>query len=359
MSNFICRAPWVSLAFQPKGLAPCCIFDLKHLQQNNKNIHQSMQPLREQFLSGQVPEGCQKCHQNHMNGFPTYARSFDRYPTDFKEPQIQEINIKANNFCNLKCRSCGPHFSSKWEEEIDQVFHITKDTDIPDKLAQVDYSKLVCIVFAGGEPTIQSEHVQVLTHLVNQNLTHIKIRIATNLHSLKFKDTNLLDLWKNFPNLELQVSVDAVGEQAESVRSGTKWQILSDNITQLINSGINFYVNITVSALNIWFLKTTVDQLKSLGVSDIQFNWLSAPDILDLTVIPEQYTDQLKSILTTMQSSSPELSIGIRKLNSSNQHLWSHFLIYNLLLDQARDEKLIPSLPILKDLKQRWITDVL
>jgi organic radical activating enzyme len=355
----MCRAPWVSLAFQPEGLAPCCVFDLKHLPQNNKNIHQSMQPLREQFLLGQVPDGCQKCYQNHMNGFPTYARSFDRYPTDFKETQIQEINIKANNFCNLKCRSCGPHFSSKWEEEIGQLFHITKDTNISGKLAQIDYSKLTHIVFAGGEPTIQLEHVQVLTHLVDQNLTNVKIRIATNLHSLKFKDINLIDLWKKFPNLILQVSVDAVGEQAESIRSGTKWQVLSDNITQLINSKINFYINITVSALNIWFLKTTIDHLNSQGVSDIRFNWLSAPDILDLTVIPDQYTDTLKAQLTNMLSCYPELSTGIRKLNSSNQHLWSHFLIYNLLLDQARDEKLIPSLPILKDLKQQWITDVL
>jgi len=359
MTKFVCHAPWVSLAFQPTGVAPCCWYELDQLEALGDRVIDATQSVRDQFLNNQVPSGCKKCYQNYQDGIPTYARSFDQYPTDFATVEIQEINIKANNLCNLKCRSCGPHFSSKWEEEIQGVIKITKDSDISSKLSQINFDKLKFIVFAGGEPTMQSEHVQVLQYLIEQKLTDVKIRISTNLHTLKFKSIDLLSLWKNFPNLVLQVSIDAVGDQAEYIRSDTSWNTVSKNLEQLINSNINFYANITVSALNIWFLKTTIANLTAGGVKNIKFIWLSNPDILSLDVIPEQYTEDLIQQLQELQPLHPELRIAIKKLNSNNQHLWSHFLVYNLLLDQTRNEKLIPSLPIIDDIKHQWISNVL
>jgi hypothetical protein len=42
-------------------------------------------------------------------------------------------------------------------------------------------------------------------------------------------------------------------------------------------------------------------------------------------------------------------------LNSSNDTLWQHFLIYNLMLDQTRQEKFFACLPIKSDLTNRWV----
>ena len=358
MSNntFICKAPWTSIAFQPTGVAPCCVFDLDKVEKftDPQNLFQQ---IKKDFKSGKIPSGCSKCSQNGAQGLPGYYTAFDQYTTDFNEANIQEINLKANNFCNLACRSCGPHFSSKWEEEFKGTIFITTDDQVMSKIDQLDISKLKTIVFAGGEPTMSPEHVQLLNALIQINHTTPVIRIATNLHNLTYKNINLISLWKHFPNLYLNVSIDAIEERAKYIRSGTNWEKMVSNLKELLNHNITCGVSFTVSALNIWFLEETLDYLKDQFNIDVPyFNILLSPDILNLSVIPLEFKEKLNIMLNRCLSKGYQVKPIIQYLNLHDTSvLWPQFLIYNLLLDVSRNEKFCQTLPIYDSLISQWV----
>ena len=356
---FMCRAPWVSIAFQPSGKSgPCCIFDLDDLREVVSPVEDIFAQERTDFLAGKVPDGCKKCHFSFLETGKSYADTFEKYHTDFDTVNIQEINVKANNICNLKCRSCGPHFSSLWEEEFGKVIKITKDNLVFEKLKLIDIQSLKKIVIAGGEPTLTQDHVSLLEMLLELKRTNIEIRIATNLTSLKYKATDLVSLWQNFPKLNLHISIDAVGDNAKNIRSGTDWDSVSENLNIIVNSGIKYSVVPTVSALNIWFLEDTVKHLKTnYGVDDIIFNPLFGPEQLNLQVIPVEYRDHLNGILDRCADLGCDVTQIKEYLNNSvhRPDLWPDFLIYNLILDHTRKEDFFGSLPIKQDLIEKWI----
>lgn len=349
--SFICRAPWTSIAFQPTTIAPCCLYEY------GPEHDKTFSDIKSQFLQGKIPAGCNKCKQAHHVGQVPYYKNFDKYDTDFINNNLQEINIKANNFCNLACRSCGPHYSSKWEEEFDSHIVITKDSLVLEKLKTINFSNLKMIVFAGGEPTMSDEHVFTLKHLVQIGHTNVSIRVSTNCHVTEYKNTDLISLWKHFPNLYLQVSLDAIKEKAIAVRSGTDWNLVERNIKKIQESGINFYANITVSALNIWFLDETISYLKNnLNIKSIEYNLLYNPDILNIKVIPKEFRPAVNKILDNciVQDRSVQAVKNYFDAHCDDT-LWKSFLIYNLMLDITRKEKFFESLPIKKDLINTWI----
>ena len=356
MTAFVCKAPWTSIAFQPTGVAPCCIYDLAYVEEFTDS-DSLFEKDRTAFLNGDIPAGCDKCVSYEKEGIPSYKQTFDKYQTDFKERNLQEINIKSNNFCNLACRSCGPHFSSKWEEEFGDVITITKDDFILKKFHLLDTSTLKEIGFAGGEPTLTPEHTYVLQKLIERGHTNMRITMSTNLHNLSFKGNNLVELWKKFPNFTLQVSIDGVNDRAANIRSGSNWDIITKNIKILKENKIKFYVNCTTSALNIWFLEETVNCLSNeFGITNIKFYILQDPDIMNCRVIPEEFKPALNEQIDRC------IEKGFNLLNFKNyfnavdeSHLWPHFLIYNLMLDVTRKEKFFDSLPIKKQLLEKWI----
>ena len=354
----MCKAPWVSIAFQPSGQAgPCCVYELDCLKPVVDPIENTFKQERADFLTGTVPPGCKKCHYSFLETGKSVANSFDIYPTDFRQVNIQEVNVKSNNICNLACRSCGPHFSSKWEEEFGETILITKDNLALEKFKLLDLTTLKKISIAGGEPTMTQEHIDVLHMLIASNRTDINIRIATNLTTLKYKQVDLIPLWQKFPRLQLQLSIDAVEDRAKNIRSGTDWNVVTDNLKIVVASGILHCVNLTVSALNIWFLEETLMHLKNnYNVKNIIFNILFGPELLSIQVIPTKYRKDLNQMLDRCA----DLGYNLKQVktyfnNTDRQDLWPNFLIYNLILDHTRKENFFELLPIKKDLVDQWI----
>ena len=354
----MCKAPWVSIAFQPSGQAgPCCVYELDCLKPVVDPVADTFKQERADFLAGTVPLGCKKCHYSFLETGKSAANSFDIYPTDFKQVNIQEVNIKSNNICNLACRSCGPHFSSKWEEEFGETILITKDNLALEKLKLLDLTTLKKVRIAGGEPTMTQEHIDVLHMLIASNRTDIKIRIATNLTTLKYKQVDLIPLWQKFPRLQLQLSIDAVEDRAKNIRSGTDWNVVNGNLKTVVASGILHYVHLTVSALNIWFLEETLMHLKNnYNVKTIIFSILFGPEQLSIQVIPTKYRKDLNQMLDRCADMGYDLKQVKTYFNNTNrQDLWPNFLIYNLILDHTRKENFFELLPIKKDLVDQWI----
>lgn len=353
-----CKAPWVSLALQPnETIAPCCVYSDEY-RPFTADFANAFSDLREQISAGIIPKGCYKCKQQLDQTGHAYNQTFDRHDItgDFS---LEVLNVKSNKLCNAKCRSCGPHFSSKWESEIEGKPAELHDDRALENLALLDLRRLKMIMFAGGEPLINPDTIRILDMLVSQGQTDLAMHCSTNASTLRYKDRSFVDIWKKFPNFTLQVSIDAFGEQNDYVRSDVKWENVLASLDELRDSGIKHFINITVSALNVWFLKDLFEFLAQRKLLDTaRLNLLQSPDMLRIDVIPLEFRQDILNMLRSLpvhDSYKDELNGTIKLLEHGDMtHLWQHFLLFNLLLDKKRNEKLMDILPIRKEIQDRW-----
>ena len=86
--------------------------------------------------------------------------------------------------------------------------------------------------FAGGEPLITEEHYILLEEMIRTGASNtVSLRYNTNLSNFKFKDKDILSLWKHFKKkIDIYASVDHYGERAEYIRHGTNWATVEENL---------------------------------------------------------------------------------------------------------------------------------
>jgi len=266
---------------------------------------------------------------------------------------LQFVDIRNTNLCNLKCRYCGPHFSSQWAEELGKFPSIQRQ-DISDYKDILITDSLHWMYFTGGEPLINSEHWELLKELVaSGQSSDIALMYNTNLTTIKYKDKNIIDIWKQFKTVNIQCSIDAVGTPLEYIRSGTNWTKIKSNLNQLLESSLNSNINITlmpvVSILNIWFINELYEYagLNNIAVSPIV---LTGPDYLALDVVPDELKSLALEKITVIESNytiNTEVVHHIKNLinNNRNQFLFQQTISHILLLDNLRGEKLFELLP--------------
>ncbi len=250
MSNVHCKAPWVSVSFMPGGkFAPCC--------QWHGNLFDTRENMVDQvggaFLRGEIPKECSGCPPDE----PLRWRSlFEPYYTDYHTSSIQFLDFRNNNLCNLKCRSCGPLFSTSWSSEVGRG--IINDYDST-TLDSIDLSQCKMVYFAGGEPLMNPQHYEVLRRLIAQQVRPT-LMYSSNLTVTSYKDQKVADLWQHFDDIRLHASIDAVGKYAEIVRSGTDWDTVEANLAwakKLPN--VDLKIAPVISAINIWWFESLLE----------------------------------------------------------------------------------------------------
>ena len=247
-SKNFCMVPWITIHTKPVGDAiPCCISNPdfivgsshKHdlMQIVNSNL---MNKLRLNMLKDQESNSCVSCYKHEDQGIKSFRMTLNNeygqyLPEGIKATRadgslstfkMRYFDIRFDNICNFKCRTCSAEYSSQWEQE-NKKQNITinfekgevKKEFIADVLAQVKHTK--CVNFAGGEPLITDEHYLVLEKLLAQKNYDVELRYYTNLSNLKYKDKNVLDLWKQFKKpIQLYASIDHFGQRANYIRHG-------------------------------------------------------------------------------------------------------------------------------------------
>lgn len=341
MSEVYCKAPWVSVSYMPGGkYAPCC--------QWAGDFFDSQQEMTDQvggaFLRGEVPEQCSKpCPANS----PGWRSNFDRFETDYETHKIQFLDFRNNNLCNMKCRSCGPQFSTSWSSEARQTkIALHEPTSIDD----IDLSQCRQVYFAGGEPLLNPQHYEVLEKLIALKQRPF-LMYSTNLSVLGYKDKSVQELWKHFPNINVHASIDAVGEYAEIVRSGSVWADIESNLNWLqTQPNINIRIGTVISAINIWFMPSLFEYIKWLKPPHLFMPVLAYPNsVIGLKSIPSQYRPKLKSMLIDSgyaDDHNIKQAIDILSESSYNEQNWYQFLSQQLILDNYRKERWFDLLPV-------------
>lgn len=287
-SKVFCMAPWIQLHAQTNGsVAPCCMADAwfgretGNLNENSKLNEQwnspKMRQLRLNMLQGKESPICGNCYKYESLGKiserNTYNRDHYRHLnrlliTDkegwLHTDSIPLIDLRFNNKCNYKCRICNSEYSSLWyEDELkvgnaygNEPLKLKTLTPRMDELWQSLDTQLATVQrihFAGGEPLYMDEHYRVLEKLVELGNTEAILSYNTNFSTLRYKNYDVVELWKRFKNVDIWASLDGMGEKGNYQRKGQKWSKIEENIREIQAKcpHVLFGVNVTVSIFNV------------------------------------------------------------------------------------------------------------
>jgi radical SAM protein with 4Fe4S-binding SPASM domain len=356
-SKTFCILPWVHQYVGPPGdVKPCCLYEqdmqIGDLKQNTLEEiwnNDSTKQMRLDMLNGVELPGCAKCnsranltttHKDQFNAFLFNNHSHKNLDLvasthedgSLDNHQLQYIDVRFNNLCNLKCRTCGPRFSTSWIEDHAAMYNIqpadrlingdvftfggqTEDQLITEILPHLP--NVMQVYFAGGEPLMQKEHYIILEELIRLGRATytpvpghprgadnmgLQINYNTNFSSLKLGKYNVIDLWKQFTSIRLNASIDGSYARAELWRKGTNWQTIVKNAQTVKLECPHIDLNISytlswVNAFNLAELHKEWVELGLLGVNNIHINILDVPACYSLKSIPNWKKDKIKANL--------------------------------------------------------------
>lgn len=306
----------------PNGdVRPCCMMTpVPTAIVGNINSHPlevlwnspNMKSLRANFLAGTRDSRCNICHTLDDAGLESFRATYQSHITkkftginnaiactsvngECDVFNLEYWDFRFSNFCNYKCRSCGPSHSSAWQTDAvklgwangpstTQPITWLDSADHRVHMLEKHIDNVKEIYFAGGEPLLMEEHTRVLDLLFSNGRTDVTLRYNTNLSTLKYKHHDILaDYWGKFDKVIISGSIDAIGTKAEYIRAGTKWGTVDKNIRRLVaaskveNSNISLSFNVTISTFNILYLEELVDYFISVGAIEDLNNYTSRP----------------------------------------------------------------------------------
>ena len=261
-SGVFCMMPWVGVSVDADGsVFPCCRADknLPSLANLNDSTlkaawnSKGLRRLRRDMLEGRRSPECINCYEleeansqslrESTNGW--FGNYFDvvrsTSPDGAVEAfQLPRLEIRFSNLCNYRCRTCHLGFSSAWYEDAkllhdlrpdlnpslaDRIIRPTKDPQ--DLLSQVEeiLPTVQTIFFSGGESLLMEEHRRILEMLIDRKMFHVALDYTTNFSVADFKGMNFFKTWERFEKVRVAASLDGMGQRAEYLRKGQKWEL--------------------------------------------------------------------------------------------------------------------------------------
>ena len=392
-----------------------------------------LKEVRKSMMNGEWHSECERCRQEEINGIRSrreyesedWGSSFGEInlekakeyteadgTMDTSKQNIEFMDIRYGNFCNLKCRMCGPTDSHQWYDDHVKLsggtgFHDVKVrvqleknkkgrwvTDHYDWFQNnnrywdnfekyaVNAKKLYIV---GGEPLIIPEHQESLERLVaSGNAGNIQLEYNTNLTMLPDR---LVYLWEQFKQIRIGVSIDGIDDVFNYQRTPGKFDAVYKHMLTLQNNeriNLKAWFAYTVTTINVFH---TADFMKwKLTESGLdKFNHISAPRPIithhmchspkhyNVKVLPQYLKDQVAAyykehkdwIVTTdfsdkVKNNFVKVLDGIEKFMMSEDYSvmtdWDdkthleHFIYTTHKLDELRDQNILDVVPQYKDL---------
>ena len=315
---------------------------------NDARNAQILKDVRVSMMKGEWNPECERCRQEEINGIKSRreyeSEDWDLTLEDVKAKtapdgsistddfDLEFFDIRYGNFCNLKCRMCGPTDSHSWYEDHVKLYNKPsyKDTHDIIKLTknekgrwatdQYDWfknsnfywnnfekhtGKAKKLYIVGGEPLIIEEHFQSLERLVaSGRAKDIQIEYNSNLTNVTDR---MLKIWENFKQIRIGVSIDGYGDVFEYQRTPAKWKAVYKNMQKLNdNPNINLkgWFAFTVTPFNVFHLPEFMKwKLNESGLT--RFNPITgprpvitqhmchAPKYYNIKVLPQMLKDEV------------------------------------------------------------------
>ena len=335
ISKTTCILPWIALDrnsdTSKPAYAPCCLYQGKDPKHDFAEYWNSaeLQEIRTQMKAGQKPAGCWKCYNDEDLGKKSMRQSVNESRLmphasllDQEHTKLKPLQVKllAGASCNLACRMCVSHVSSKvhkvWESiglPLKDPYRYDQDSEniIKQNADSVRYIDLM-----GGEPFYNKRVQNLIQWLVDGNhANHITVYVTTNAMLL---DDRLISNLKQFENVVVIVSLDAVGKKHEYIRPGAVWETIVFNIEKLQRNKLNVLIQPVISAINILCLPELIEWCNKRKLHMTQMSLVHEP----VPLHPKNLPSSLKPLVDTrfhsfIQEESTDSSIEfIKKLDS-------------------------------------------
>lgn len=343
-----CIYPWINVQVDNLGfVAPCCEFNstknysLKELSLKENYLNASYNQIRSAFRNNtQMPE-CNACWVKEAAGSPS-MRSLAKhklgdiyYKIDFTKDDVndlQMLDLKLGNNCNLSCRICNENASSSiakfklnHNELSLQKFNEIKDlslwaesADFNDQILELAPNLRYLNIY-GGEPFMNKMHFNFLSKLIDLKVAS-KISIDYNSNGT-FYSEKFFDYWRNFKKVKVSFSIDDIGERFEVQRDGGDWNQVVKNIQEYNSqTSENFITDIfpTVNIQNVYYLPELIDWANTQNFSEsLTFNILRLPAELSIHNLPKAVKEVVANKLSKYPVLNPVLNYMFRDPTAS------------------------------------------
>jgi MoaA/NifB/PqqE/SkfB family radical SAM enzyme len=350
-----CIYPFAHLATFTNGdVTPCCVAKpYKDVNLNSMTIeeawnHPKIKHVRQQFLNGEWPVNCERCHIDEQHGVDSHRTSSNRVferehnltEADFVSDTLNignliTLDLRLGNTCNLKCIMCRPNESHKWYDDIVelqkvQLPNVVKhDINFKSNYNRQDYNWITKtifwdnidqilpnikeFIFGGGEPFMLKEVKTLLQKAIDLDVAkNMTIRFHTNGTHLTSKDYELL---KHFKRIQLMFSVDGVDEINYFLRYPAEWSTVVSTINENEKYGPNIesFILCSLTGVSAYYLDRLYDfvhaqQWKKLPVTNIILGRVHAPVYLNPQALDSARKEAVAQKITRICKSYPAVS---------------------------------------------------
>jgi len=328
-SDSFCMIPWTSMMIAANSIVkPCCEFN-ETVGDCSKNSLQeiwnsnSLRTMRKELLAGNKVKGCSSCYYKEQLGRDTLRKSInrrfinhiDKIKMTHDDGFLEEFNLnyldsRFNNLCNLSCRSCGPAASSSWHQpavaigKLDPTVKALRiagknNYDIFDQVMQ-HVDTVERIYFAGGEPMMIEQFYQLVEELDRRGRHNVELNYNINMTRSRLAGKSIFDVWKNFKHISIGASLDGELERGEYLRCGQQWSDVVAFRREMLDQrpDIDFYISATTSIVNALHLPDFHRNWVELGLinpEDFNIQTLTSPEYLRVDRAPSYLKEQIRS----------------------------------------------------------------
>ncbi len=325
----LCSLPWIGVYVGPNGVVKNCAITSQSLGNlHQQSIEQCVNSdtnvqIKTDMLDKIAHPRCSACYkvetlstnimqsQSNRHWYRKYGIADLNLYTRPDNFNLQVLDLRWKNTCNLACVYCGPDLSSKWAQELKNYSH-TVDEDILNHNKQYVFQRLKNInhvYLAGGEPLLIKENLELLDRLSGEN-PNVEIRINTNL---MVTNNEIFKRLITFKNVKWTVSVDSIEDQFEYIRYPASWKVFLENLTWIKEQNFDINFNMVWNVLNSTSIFDCIDYLTTVGFHENTFivQCLDGPAQLDVRNLSQDKISVLKEII-------------LNKLASADPKYWLH-----------------------------------
>lgn len=341
-SKHYCPIPFYSIEINSNETVKLCCISSKRYNVNgdffnfwnNGEINQ----VRERMLKDEADEqDCGVCYSREENfDFSKRLDEINKYGRNFDKKLVfpAHLQLKVTNICNLKCIMCSPHYSTKWNEDVDKLvlFRNTLTKTKPQVLDNKYLKKLFAMYFQtktltpkrielyGGEPFLAKNFWKIIYNASPIMLRNISF--LTNTNGTILTKEHLQCLIK-FKHCMINFSVDGIGENFEYVRFPANWEEVEKNIRK-----INGYTQRFPHKFEMG-LYFTFSSFSAIGLSDFidyckENKYSYFINIADTEPIQTNYYDEKSKELREKYSEEEINELGLNYSPSSEKIGFSH-----------------------------------
>lgn len=398
-SKFMCSLPWIHSSIQPTGMSTvCCEADhntmksyaydhneaggIEVLSLANNTMadminSENYKHIRREMMQGNVPSACMTCFKTEQAGGTSKRQthrtlSIDELTQTHDDgtitPDIEILELRLGNTCNLRCRTCNAESSSLWVNDYFELHktldfvgnynelhkirkHLVRDWFLNENFYKSLSDKITNLKelhISGGEPWLIRQHTKMLKFVPDDTI----ISYHTNLNYDKETIMFMYNQLKDHKNVVINCSIDSIGDKLTYIRNPLNWDKAIENLNTIISLFPNTVICQTISVLNFLDIDELYTYFKNNNITNRHYlNFADSPVYMSPYLIDsnirKKTIDNLKQILPH------DLVEPLNRYYNDIQHSSStltQFKQYTAGLDKIRNEQFGEMFPVLKDI---------